>query len=127
MQVKVPAGAGRDDAWITWPLDVKEWPMLTWEDCVGLADLTEEEIEAIARHEHLPHLAALALGEYLVHCPDGCARVKRMILDDIEEARGRGDYMEVLKLRLALQHFVKQHAPDLARDLAAGRTGGQAA
>lgn len=90
--------------------------MLSWEDCVGLSELTEEEIEAVARHEHLPRLAALALAEYLVHCPDGCSRVKRMILDDIEEARGKGDLLEALKLRLALRHFVRAHAPELARD-----------
>lgn len=90
--------------------------MLTWQDCVGLSELTEEEIEAVAEHEHLPHLAALALAEYLVHCPDGCLRVKRMILDDIEAARRRHDHMHVLKLRLALHHFVKHHAPELAAD-----------
>ena len=33
--------------------------MLTYEDCVELSDLTEEEIEAIAQHEHLPEMAAL--------------------------------------------------------------------
>jgi len=95
--------------------------MLTWEDCVGLAELSEAEIEAIARHEHLPRMAALALGEYLVHCPDGCTRVKRMILDDIEAAHARGAAMEVLKLRLALHHFVKTHGPELAADAGGGR------
>ena len=84
--------------------------MLTWQDCVGLSDLTEEEIDAVAEHEHLPHLAALALAEYLVHCPDGCLRVKRMILDDIEAARQRHDHLHVLKLRLALQAVTRDKA-----------------
>jgi hypothetical protein len=119
-QVKVRDSFRRHARPIPLAQEAKERPMLSWEDCVGLAELTEEEIEAIARHEHLPHLAALALGEYLVHCPDGCARVKRMILDDIDEARSRGDFLAVLKLRLALQHFVTQYAPELARDLARG-------
>ncbi len=93
--------------------------MLTWQDCLGFAELTEAEIEAIARHEHLPSLAALALGEYLVHGPDGCPRVRRMILDDIEAARGRHDHLEVLKLRLTLHHFVKTHRDQLAAQPAA--------
>ena len=32
--------------------------MLTYEDCLELSDLTEEEIEAISEHEHLPEMAA---------------------------------------------------------------------
>ncbi len=46
--------------------------MLTYEDCVGLTDLTEEEIEAIAQHEHLPEIIAAELGCYLVHDPGVC-------------------------------------------------------
>ncbi len=95
--------------------------MLNWHDCLGFSELTEAEIEAIALHEHLPRLAALALGEYLVHCPDGCTRVKRMILDDIEAAHARHDHMEVLKLRLALNHFVKEHGKQLAECEAAAK------
>ncbi len=88
--------------------------MLTWEDCLGLADLTEEEIRAIQLHEHLPALAALELGHYLVHRESGCPVIRRMILDDIEAARERGDYVQVLKLKLALKHFVETHRGDLA-------------
>ena len=33
--------------------------MLTYEDCVELSDLTEEEIEAVAQHEHLPEICLL--------------------------------------------------------------------
>ena len=45
--------------------------MLTYEDCVELSDLTEEEIEDVAQHEHLPEIVALQLGSYLVHSPEG--------------------------------------------------------
>ena len=64
--------------------------MLTYEDCVELSDLTEEEIEAIAQHEHLPEMAALELGSYLVHTEEGVPMIKRIILDDIEAARRHG-------------------------------------
>ncbi len=83
--------------------------MLTYEDCVGLAELTEDEIDAIARHEHLPEIVAAELGNYLVHGPDGVPRIKRLILDDIEEARRQGDRQQLTRLKLVLQHFVATH------------------
>ncbi len=83
--------------------------MLTYEDCVALSDLTEEEIEAIMEHEHLPAMVAAELGSYLVHSPEGVPMLKRMILDDIEAARSRGDLDHALKLRLVLRHFVQTH------------------
>ena len=39
--------------------------MLTLEDCIGLSGLDEEEILAIAEHEHIPEMAALEMGYYL--------------------------------------------------------------
>lgn len=83
--------------------------MLTWSDCLGLCELTEEEIAAIAQHEHLPQLAALELGEYLME-HQGAPVVSRMILDDIAEAEAKGDKFEALKLKLVLKHFVECHA-----------------
>ena len=85
--------------------------MLTLEDCIGLSDLTEEEIAAIAEHEHIPQIVAAELGHYLVHNPEGRPMLKRIIIDDIEKARRRGDLERCLKLRLVLHHFIKTH-PD---------------
>jgi hypothetical protein len=45
--------------------------MLTLQDCIELSELTKEEILAIARHEHIPEIAALELGHYLVQTPEG--------------------------------------------------------
>jgi hypothetical protein len=83
--------------------------MLSYEDCVELSDLTEEEIEAIAEHEHLPEIAALEMGSYLVHTEEGVPMIKRIILDDIEEERRRGHNQKVLQLKLVLKHFVETH------------------
>jgi hypothetical protein len=40
--------------------------MITLKDCVGFCGLTEEEVLAIAEHEHLPEIAATALAQYLL-------------------------------------------------------------
>jgi len=83
--------------------------MLTYEDCLALAELTEEEVEAIAEHEHLPPMVAMELGNYLVHRSDGVPMLKRIILDDIHEAAKKGEMARVLRLRQVLAHFVKTH------------------
>ena len=90
--------------------------MLTYEDCLELSDLTEEEIEAIAQHEHLPEMAALELGSYLVHTDQGVPMIKRIILEDIDEERRRGDAEKVLQLKLVLKHFVDTHPENLVKD-----------
>ena len=83
--------------------------MLTYEDCVALSDLTEAEIEAVMEHEHLPAMVAAEFGCYLVHSAEGVPLLKRMILEDIETARRRGDWGHAMKLRLVLRHFVQTH------------------
>jgi hypothetical protein len=83
--------------------------MLTYEDCVGLSDLTEDEIEAIAEHEHIPEIVAAELGSYLVHTDDGVPKIRRIILDDIELAQKKGDAEHAITLKLVLKHFVDTH------------------
>jgi hypothetical protein len=83
--------------------------MLTYEDCVGLSDLTEDEIEAIAEHEHIPEIVAAEFGSYLVHTDDGVPKIRRIILDDIELAERRGDAEHAMTLKLVLKHFVDTH------------------
>lgn len=84
--------------------------MLTIQDCIGLCRLTEDEIIAIAEHEHLPDMLAVELGDFLCRTMDDELRVKRMIVDDIEAARERGDLAHAAKLRKVLQHFPEHHA-----------------
>jgi hypothetical protein len=83
--------------------------MLTLEDCLALCDLTEDEILAIAEHERIPEMAAVELGNYLVHCPDGDLCIKSMIKDDIASALAAGNRHHALALKLVLRHFVVQH------------------
>jgi len=83
--------------------------MLSYEDCLALSELEEDEIDAIAEHENLPEMAALELGSYMVHSPEGVPMIKKMIIDDIENARARGDLKHAAKLRLVLKHFVETH------------------
>jgi hypothetical protein len=83
--------------------------MLSLEDCLALCDLTEDEVLAIAHHEHIPEIAAAQLGHYLVHTPEGERRIKSIIRDDIAEARAIGDRTRELTLELVLRNFLQQH------------------
>ena len=83
--------------------------MLRLEDCLALCDLSEDEVLAIAEHEHIPEIAAVELGNYLVHSPDGERCIKAMIRDDIAAAAARGDRTHVLALQLVLRTFVLEH------------------
>lgn len=84
--------------------------MLTLEDCIGLSELTEDEIQAIAEHEHIPEMAALELGSYLVQTENGERRIRAMIMDDINCASESGNYKHAATLKLVLKHFLENHA-----------------
>ena len=83
--------------------------MLTFDDCVALCELSEEEIRAVAEHEHLPQIVALELGHYLMRGPDGELLVSHMFIDDIRAAERRGDPAHAAMLKRALRQFVEQH------------------
>ena len=90
--------------------------MLTMEDCVAFSDLTEEEILAIAEHEHLPEIAAAAYGQYLLGEKDGTEQICRMIVDDIRRAQERDDRAHVQTLLHVLHHFLRSH-PEAVPDV----------
>jgi hypothetical protein len=84
--------------------------MITLEDCVGFCGLSEEEVLAIAEHEHLPEIAATALAQYLLSQAHGSEKVRDMIVDDIRRAQvNRGNKEKVLTLLHVLHHFLKTH------------------
>ena len=83
--------------------------MLTYNDCLGLSDLTQEEVAALARIRHLPEVVALEMGWSLCRTPEGKRAIRRMILDDVEAACRRGDARTAARLALVLHHFLEDH------------------
>ena len=65
--------------------------MITLEDCIGLCGLTEEEVLALAEHEHLSEIAATALAQYLLSQEHGSEKVRDMIVDDMRKAQFDGN------------------------------------
>ncbi len=83
--------------------------MISLDDIIGMCDLDEDEIEAIAEHEHIPEVAAAALGDYLMHQARGVERVHAMIVDDIRAAMSRSDGPHAASLLRTLHHFLATH------------------
>lgn len=83
--------------------------MLTYKDCLGMCDFDEDEIVAVAEHEHLPQFVAIAYAEYLIHTDEGVPMLKKIILDDIAAAERHDNREKVKHLQQVLKHFVLTH------------------
>jgi hypothetical protein len=88
--------------------------MITLEDCIGLCGLSEQEVQAIAEHEHIPEIAAAAMGRYMLKGPHGPEKVRDMIRDDIRAALRRDDKDHARELFMALRHLADAH-PELEK------------
>jgi len=88
--------------------------MISFEDCFALCGLTRDEVLALAEHEHIPEIAAVALGQYLLNQPTGRTTIRAMIARNIHSARSRGDMRHAEELAVTLQHFVTSHPEVLA-------------
>lgn len=83
--------------------------MVTFEDCLSLCELTEEEVDAIREHEQVSETVALEMGSHLIHGPDGRLYIEHMIVDDILAAKRRGDIAYTAKLKQTLRRFIETH------------------
>lgn len=81
--------------------------MISIDDIIGMTGLTREEVDAIAEHEHIPEVAAAALGDYLMHQDKGSDAILIMIRDDFRSAIRRGDKEHARDLMMALRHFIQ--------------------
>ena len=81
--------------------------MVDYELARQLAQLSQEEVDAIAAHEGMPDMAALELGQYLCETPDGERALKGIIRDELDACRERGDHEGAARLRLVLRHFCR--------------------
>jgi hypothetical protein len=95
--------------------------MLSIDDCIGLCGLTPAEVKAIAEHEHLPGIAAVTLGHYLLHQQHGSARIRQMLVDDIRASLAAGNVSHAARLMGALRHFFALH-PDAMEGFSARAT-----
>ncbi|MBL8482397.1 MAG: hypothetical protein JNJ60_09385 [Rhodocyclaceae bacterium] len=85
--------------------------MLTLQDCLDYADLSPEDVSAIAEHEHVPEVVAAEMGAQWVQSDSGCYRIVTCMMDNIEHAEAHGDQRKAHEQEEALRHFVHAHSP----------------
>jgi len=83
--------------------------MITLQECIAFCGLDEDEVLAIAEHEHIPEIVAAGLAQYLLHREHGCEIIRDMIADDVRAAQRRGDKRHMRTLLHILHHFMKAH------------------
>lgn len=83
--------------------------MISMHDCIAMCGLSEDEVAAIAEHEHIPEIAAAALGQYLLHHKRGVQQIRDMIVDDVRHAQACGDREKVQATLHVLHHFLRDH------------------
>ena len=88
--------------------------MLTYEECLDMSDITQDEVSAIAEHEHADPMIALAIGQYLC-CHEGESKIQKIILDDIKHAEKMGNKEHAIVLKKVLSHFIATHPTTSAK------------
>ena len=86
-----------------------EETMLTLDECIGMSDLTEDEIAVIAEHEHVPDIVAVELGQDLLKTSKGVFILKCYISDLLEQAKLAGKRDKVKRLDRLLTRFNAEH------------------
>jgi hypothetical protein len=81
--------------------------LLTLDDCIAFGDLRREIVLAIAEHERVPEVSAVAIGAQLAQCVDGLRSIHVMIVAVIAAAADRGDSAHAHALRQTLTRFLE--------------------
>ncbi len=83
--------------------------MISMEDCIAMCGLDEDQVLAIAEHEHVPEIVAAGLAQYMLRSSQGSVAIRNMIIDDIRRAQQRVDKPHVQHLLHVLHHYLRDH------------------
>jgi hypothetical protein len=82
--------------------------MISLDDCIAMCGLDRREVAAIAKHEHIPEVAAAALANYLLHHDGGEREIRQMMSDDLNAALADGRLQQASELLMALREFIEE-------------------
>jgi hypothetical protein len=83
--------------------------MLTLQECVDFCELTKEEVQEIAEHEHLPEIVAAELGHSLLKSPRGIYIIRKYLLENLERAASNGNSKKARHLDEVITRFNAAH------------------
>lgn len=84
--------------------------MLSFQDCLDLAEVTESEIEAIVKHNHIPPIVALELGHRLLQTPKGRVKLRDIITKDVLAAQARHRCGDCEKFSRTLSRYLETYS-----------------
>jgi len=82
--------------------------MISFEDCAALCGLDEDQIDAIAEHEHVPAIEATAIASDLLSHPGGAEVIHGMFVDLIRAAVKEHRLAHASELLRASRHFLNR-------------------
>jgi len=83
--------------------------MLSIHDCQGMCGLTEDELQVLADHEHLPLIVASELAATLLRTPRGTWQVRNCLLDELEKSVARKELDKAKRLERVISGFISAH------------------
>src|SRR3954466_11511326 len=79
-----------------------EGPLITLNDLVGFTELTDADVHAIARHEHVTVLEAICMGCRMMQSSGGQKAIIDFLKDDLQSASSRGDRQLITEIEASL-------------------------
>jgi hypothetical protein len=83
--------------------------MISIRDCIDYSDLTDEEVEVIAEHEHLPFATAAQLACCLAQSDEGAQVLRCILTDAVCDAQACGRTETLRQAQRALRQFCANH------------------
>ena len=83
--------------------------MISLEDLMGFCDLTPDEVDAIAEHEHIAAPLAAAFATSLIQSENGLKQIRDMLMDGMRMAVRRHDVAHARHLVSTLRTFLHKH------------------
>jgi hypothetical protein len=83
--------------------------MLAFTDCVHFSNLTPDEVDAIAEHEHIDDMLACELGQTLASDARGCQKILKFMVEDMQHAEEHHDFARSYQLHQTINHFAAEH------------------
>lgn len=83
--------------------------MLTYKDCLDWSELDQEDVDAISEHTHMSQILALAFGQRLSLQHNGPRSIRKMMINDIRQARQQNNLFQAAELKQVLQQYIKTH------------------
>jgi hypothetical protein len=84
--------------------------MLSLQEGIDVMDLSDDEIEAIAEHEHVPEIVAAEIGNTLLKTRTGICLLKLYLQENIERARQLGRFDKARRLDALCRRFDGGHS-----------------